>query len=179
MGSPKLWEIIGPAAGTRSLLNLGIIKGFQSNNCGRRTPVVGVDISIRINAIVSALQAANAFNPGRGGETLVLEKLFYQLCNFSLAPLTLVFVFDGPGRPPVKRGTRVIYRPLRLIQHLKTMITAFGFYAYEAPREAEAELSQLDIWKHIPAAQTWHVHTRPTDTRRPPQTRSRSDRHGP
>ncbi|KAJ7934436.1 PIN domain-like protein [Mycena leptocephala] len=144
MGSPKLWEIIGPAAGTRSLLNLATIEGFQSNNRGRRTLVVGVDISIRINAIVTALQAANAFNPGRRGQTLVLEKLFYQLCNFLLAPLTLVFVFDGPGRPPVKRGTRVIYRPMWLIQHLKTMIAAFGFHTYDAPGEAEAELAQLN-----------------------------------
>ena len=87
--------------------------------------------SIRIYAIVAALQAANVFNPGPAGERLVLQKLFYQLCRFSLAPLTLVFIFDGLGRPPRKRGTQIIYRPLWLIEHLKTMITAFGFYYYE------------------------------------------------
>jgi hypothetical protein len=87
--------------------------------------------SIRINAIVATLQAANVFNPGPGGQRLVLEKIFYQLCNLSLASLTMVFIFDGPGRPPVKRGTRVIYRPQWFEQHLKTMITAFGFHYYE------------------------------------------------
>ncbi|KAJ7919447.1 hypothetical protein B0H13DRAFT_2320430 [Mycena leptocephala] len=164
MGSPKLWEIIGPAAETRSLLNLATIEGFRANNRGLRTLVVGVDASIRIHAIVAALQAANVFNPGLGGQKLVLEKLFYQLGNFSLAPLTMVWIFDGTGRPPIKRGTRVIYRPPWLVQHLKTMITAFGFYFYDvsrrnmfksflifgllikgqAPGEAEAELAQLN-----------------------------------
>ncbi|KAJ7912211.1 PIN domain-like protein [Mycena leptocephala] len=142
MGVPKLWEIIGPAAETRSLLNLATIEGFQRNNRGLRTLIVGDDI--RINAIVAALQAANVFNPGPGGQRLVLEKLFYQLCNLLLASLTVVFIFDGPGRPPIKRGTMVIYRPPWLIQHLKTMITAFGFYFYDVPGEAEAELAQLN-----------------------------------
>ncbi|KAJ7926483.1 PIN domain-like protein, partial [Mycena leptocephala] len=136
--------IIGPATETRSLLNLATIEGFRANNRGLRTLVVGVDVSIRINAIVAALQAANVFNPGLGGQKLVLEKLFYQLGNFSLAPRTMVFFFDGPGRPSIKRGTRVIYRPPWLVQHLKTMITAFGFYFYDAPGEAEAELAQLN-----------------------------------
>ncbi|KAJ7835255.1 PIN domain-like protein [Mycena olivaceomarginata] len=71
-----------------------------------------------------------------------LEKIFYQLCNLSLAPVTLVFVFDGPGRPSIKRGTRVISRPLWLIDHLKKMITYFGFHFYDA--KAEAELAWLN-----------------------------------
>ncbi|KAJ7693366.1 PIN domain-like protein [Mycena rosella] len=146
MGTPKLWEIVAPAVASRSLLNLSTIKGFQTNHRGLRTLIIGVDIRqalIRIYAIVAALKSAGVFHPGVGGQTLVLEKLFYQLCNFSLAPVTLVFIFDGPGRPSVKRGTKVIYRPAWLIQHLKTMITSFGYYVYDAPGEAEAELGQL------------------------------------
>ncbi|KAJ6542555.1 PIN domain-like protein, partial [Mycena capillaripes] len=80
--------------------------------------------------------------------------------QFFVSPLTVVFIFDGPGRPPIKCGTRVIHRPPWLIQYLKTMITAFGFYFYDvsnglltglaysnkrqAPGEAEAELAQLN-----------------------------------
>jgi hypothetical protein len=95
-----------------------------------------------------------------GKKKLVLEKIFSQFCNLSLAPVTMVFVFDGPGRPSVKRGTRVLSRPLWLIEHLKKMITHFGFYFYEAssksslrhlisdlmqaPGEAKAELGQLN-----------------------------------
>ncbi|KAJ7864359.1 PIN domain-like protein, partial [Mycena leptocephala] len=133
---------LGPAAETRSLLHLATIEGFRNNNRGLRTFLVGVDI--RINAVIAALQAAGVFHPGIGGQKLVLEKLFYQLCNFLLAPMTPVFMFDGPGRPHIKRGTRVIHRPLWLIEHLKTMISGFGYYYYDAPGEAEAELAQLN-----------------------------------
>ncbi|KAJ7168721.1 PIN domain-like protein [Mycena filopes] len=100
MGSPKLWNILAPASEPRSLLNLATFEGFETNNRGHRAFVVGIDASIRIRAVIGALQVAGVFHPGVGGQTLALEKLFYQLCNFSSAPVTLVFVFDGPGRPP-------------------------------------------------------------------------------
>ena len=93
----------------------------------------------------------------------MLEKIFYQFCNLSLAPVTMVHVFDGPRRPDVKRGTRVISRSTWLEEQLKRMITYFGFHFYEArfdsyklgglipdenmqqaPGETEAELAQLN-----------------------------------
>ncbi|KAJ7098522.1 PIN domain-like protein, partial [Mycena belliarum] len=92
--------------------------------------------------------------PGPEGQALVLEKLFYQLCNFLLAPATFVFIFDGPGRPSMKRGTKVVHRPLWLIQHLKAMIKSFGFHLYDAPGEAEAELGQLSESGQIDAVIT-------------------------
>ncbi|KAJ6485084.1 PIN domain-like protein, partial [Mycena vitilis] len=136
--------IISDAAQTRSLLNLATIEGFQANNRGLRTLVIGDDVSIRINAIVAALQAANVFNPGPAGQRLVLQRFYYQLCQLLLACVTMVFGFDGPGRPRIKRGVRVIYRPTWLEQRMKEMIVAFGFYYYDAPGEAEAELAQLN-----------------------------------
>ncbi|KAJ7933525.1 PIN domain-like protein, partial [Mycena leptocephala] len=72
-----------------------------------------------------------------------LETLFFKLCNLQHAPVIAVFVFDGPGRPAVKRGIRrVRNNPLWLTAHLKESITSFGYYHY-APGEAEAELAQL------------------------------------
>ncbi|KAJ7675077.1 PIN domain-like protein [Mycena rosella] len=142
MGIPKLWEIIGPAAQNRSLLNLATIKGFQNNHRGLRTLIIGVDI--RQVASILPLSAHPEF-------LLAFESmpLFYQLCNFSLAPMTLVFVFDGPGRPSVKRGTKVVYRPAWLEEHLKTMITNSGYYYYDVPGEVEAELRQLNHFGKI------------------------------
>ncbi|KAJ7154732.1 PIN domain-like protein, partial [Mycena filopes] len=141
--------ILVPASESRSLLNLATLEGFENNNRGHRAFVVGVDA--RISAVIAALQAAGVYHPGVGGQTLVLEKLFYQLCNFSSAPLTLVFVFDGPGRPSMKRGINVVHRPLWLIDQLKTMITAFGYHFYDAPGEAEAELALLNADGRIDA----------------------------
>jgi hypothetical protein len=86
--------------------------------------------------VIAALQAAGVFYQGIPGQKLALEKIFYQLCNLSLAPVTLVFVFDGPGRPSIKRGTRVISRPLWLVDHLKKMIMYFVFHFYDASLES-------------------------------------------
>ncbi|KAF8201965.1 PIN domain-like protein [Mycena galopus ATCC 62051] len=140
----KTIQILKPASETKSILNLTTIHGFQADNRRLRTFILGDDVSIRINSVVAALQATNVFPNSPTGQVLVLEKIFYQLCNLSQAPVTVVFIDDGPGRPSVKRGTRVVFRPLWLIEHLKTMITSFGYYFYEAPGEAEAELAQLN-----------------------------------
>ncbi|KAJ7181820.1 hypothetical protein C8R46DRAFT_1210130 [Mycena filopes] len=120
----------------------------------RAAIAVGVDISIRIRAVIAALQYANIYHPGVAGQTLALQKIFYQLCNFSSAPVTLVFVFDGPGRPSMKRGTTVVHHPLWLIDHLKTMIKAFWYHFYDAPGEAEAELAHLNASGRIDAVIT-------------------------
>ncbi|KAJ7499115.1 PIN domain-like protein [Mycena latifolia] len=117
---------------------------------------------MRCWVIIASGQAhANIF--GLGGQTLILEKLFYQLCNLSLAPLTPIFVFDGPGRPSVKRGTKVIFRPTWLIEHLKKMLINFGFHFYDVSLnkftfysllKAEAELGQLNEHGRIDAILT-------------------------
>ncbi|KAJ7609665.1 PIN domain-like protein, partial [Roridomyces roridus] len=128
------------AAEKRSLLNLATNEGFKNDNRGIRGLVIGVDISIRIKAITAALRTAGILNPP---PKLILERIFYQLCNFLLTPIIFVFVFDGPGRPSVKRNTRVVFREgdAELIRILKTMILDFGFLYYEA---TEAELAQLN-----------------------------------
>lgn len=64
----------------------------------------------------------------QAGENPELRAFFYQLCEFSKAPITLVFVFDGPGRPSIKRGKKVKTKPLWLIEHVKKVIKAFGYY---------------------------------------------------
>ncbi|KAJ7731539.1 PIN domain-like protein [Mycena metata] len=144
MGAPKLWQILSPAAQNRSLLHLATTEGFQIDRRRQRTFIVGIDISIKIEAFVATLTAAHVYHPGRAGQKLVLEKLYYYLHNLCLAPATYVCCFDGDGRPAVKRGTRGIHRPTPLVEDLKTMIKSFGFFVHEAPGEAEAELAQLN-----------------------------------
>ncbi|KAK7020866.1 hypothetical protein R3P38DRAFT_3197327 [Favolaschia claudopus] len=95
-------------------------------------------------AIEAVLRKAGVLRPGRAGQKLILEKLFYQLGNFSLASLTLVAVLDGPGRPSEKRGIKVIPRSMWFTEPVKKMFTAFGYNFYEAPGEAEAQLAWLN-----------------------------------
>ncbi|KAJ7620057.1 PIN domain-like protein, partial [Roridomyces roridus] len=148
--------ILQPAGQSRSILHLSTIDGFQTNHRHLRTFILGDDISIRVKAVMAALKKAGVLHPGIVGHKLVLEKIFYQFCNLSLAPVTLVFVFDGPGRPPIKRDTRVIHRGSWLMGRLKKMITYFGFHYFDArcifpaaPGEAEAELAHLNSYSFI------------------------------
>ncbi|KAJ7502076.1 PIN domain-like protein, partial [Mycena galericulata] len=74
-----------------------------------------------------------------------LKSLFYKCCNLQHAPVTVLSVFDGPGRPRDKRGIRRIRNnPRHLTALLKQLLTSFGYYHYTAPGEAEAELAQLN-----------------------------------
>ncbi|KAJ6603727.1 hypothetical protein B0H10DRAFT_1957785 [Mycena sp. CBHHK59/15] len=138
----SLDQVVGPAAETRSLLNLATVEGFASDNRGLRSLVMGVDISICIDACVAALQ--NSIGIHAGDDNAVLKILFYQLCSFLQAPVIFVFVFDSPGRPSIKRGKKVINCPPSVIEPLKGMIKSFGYYFCDAPGEAEAELAQLN-----------------------------------
>ncbi|KAJ7242309.1 hypothetical protein C8J57DRAFT_1526343 [Mycena rebaudengoi] len=68
--------------------------------------------------------------------------------------VTVVFVFDGPGRPALKHGKRVIAKPHWLTDEFQVLIEVFGFYFYTAPGEAEAELAQLNRRSVIDAVMT-------------------------
>ncbi|KAF8230402.1 hypothetical protein L208DRAFT_1282083, partial [Tricholoma matsutake] len=70
--------------------------------------------------------------------------LFFRFCRFLKIPATLIFMFDGPACPSVKRSKNVVDTPLWLLSYIKFLITAFGFYIHEAPGEAKAELAMLN-----------------------------------
>ncbi|KAH7870987.1 PIN domain-like protein, partial [Lentinula edodes] len=54
-----------------------------------------------------------------------------------------IFVYDGDGRPLIKRGTRVVARESDYYTHSRKLIKYFGYYSHTAPGEAEAELSDM------------------------------------
>ncbi|KAF7374677.1 Flap endonuclease GEN 1 [Mycena sanguinolenta] len=163
MGVKGLWKIVEPAVEHRSIIYLATTTDglLDPNEGGLR---LGVDIRYylpsflehRVTPIPSSilLESCSAAmrNAGvhlQGAEIPALKLFFYQLCQFSKAPVTMIFVFDGPHRPDVKRGKRVIDRPTPLIEHVKKLIVAFGYYFHEAPGEAEAELAKLNQLGYI------------------------------
>ncbi|KAG2004369.1 flap structure-specific endonuclease [Coprinopsis cinerea AmutBmut pab1-1] len=74
------------------------------------------------------------------GKNPALFLLFKRLSLLAKSPAVFIFVFDGPHRPSVKRGTSV--RPVDhwMVEDFERLISAFGFYSFKAPGEAEAEL---------------------------------------
>lgn len=57
--------------------------------------------------------------------------LFNKLAGFLKCPATFIFVYDGPGRPKVKRGHRVIQKEPRWTKASKILIRYFGYYSWD------------------------------------------------
>ena len=64
------------------------------------------------------------------GENPELRLLFYRLSNLLKIAVIPVFVFDGSGRPSVKRGKRVPTLPHWMTKRFEEFINAFGFYSH-------------------------------------------------
>jgi Holliday junction resolvase YEN1 len=61
------------------------------------------------------------------GENPELLTFFNKLLRFSQLPVHVIFVFDGQGRPAVKRGAKVINREHFLYKGMVSFIEAFGY----------------------------------------------------
>ncbi len=57
-----------------------------------------------------------------------VKELLRQLARLLNYTIVLLFVFDGPEQPNVKRGKKVVYSPGWLVRIFKELIDAFGFY---------------------------------------------------
>jgi Holliday junction resolvase YEN1 len=60
-----------------------------------------------------------------------LRTLFYKLAHLLKSCVVPVFVFDGPGRPAIKRNRLVRQNAHWLTEDLREMIDAFGFYSHQ------------------------------------------------
>jgi holliday junction resolvase YEN1 len=63
-----------------------------------------------------------------------LRTLFFRLARYLQFPVTLIFIFDGEGRPPVKRGKKVIKTDHWLSTRVQEMLTLFGFRWYKVSK---------------------------------------------
>ncbi|KAF8238563.1 hypothetical protein L208DRAFT_1421146 [Tricholoma matsutake] len=124
MGIPGLWDILRPAEKIISFTELTVKNGFEANGWGTHSFVIG------------GLHAQAGKNPE-------LCILYYRLAWLLKLPVTAVFVFDGPKRPLIKCGKRVIANTHWLTQGLKEFVVAFGFHVHMV-LPTEAELAQLN-----------------------------------
>ena len=82
-----------------------------------------------------------------GGKNPELRTLYYRLLRILSLFIQPLFVFDGPNKPPFKRGVRTnpngAAASAYFYQHTKHLLTLFGFPFHVAPGEAEAECALL------------------------------------
>lgn len=81
---------------------------------------------------------------GKGGKNPALRTLYYRLLRLLALSIQPLFVFDGPHRPPFKRGRMVAPGAACLPNFLtKELLKRFGFPYHTAQGEAEAECALL------------------------------------
>ncbi|CAD6578700.1 MAG: hypothetical protein ASARMPRED_008808 [Alectoria sarmentosa] len=81
---------------------------------------------------------------GQGGKNPALRTLYYRLLRLLALSIQPLFVFDGPHKPPFKRGRKVAPGVACLPNLLtKELLKRFGFPYHTAPGEAEAECALL------------------------------------
>ena len=82
-----------------------------------------------------------------GGKNPELRTLYYRLLRLLSLFIQPLFVFDGPNKPPFKRGLRTNPNAASasafFAQHNKQLLSLFGFPFHLAPGEAEAECALL------------------------------------
>ncbi|KIP08265.1 hypothetical protein PHLGIDRAFT_46173, partial [Phlebiopsis gigantea 11061_1 CR5-6] len=136
MGVQGLWEVLGPAGQSISLIKIAVVDGFENNISGRRAYRIGIDASIWYQ---------HAEHSTKEGANPELRLLFFRLAKLTRLPWLVLFVFDGRERPKVKRGSRMGKSGSHnLTQKFKSMIECFGMEWRMARGEAEAELACLN-----------------------------------
>jgi Holliday junction resolvase YEN1 len=89
----------------------------------------------------------------RTGQNPALRTLFYKLARLLTACVIPVFVFDGPGRPEIKRDRHV----RASVEHwmtkpFKKMIAAFGFSSHDVRRvipQSSVILTDYPFVRHL------------------------------
>ncbi|KAL6239952.1 hypothetical protein BDW75DRAFT_196552, partial [Aspergillus navahoensis] len=133
MGIPGLINALGP--GERISLSKLAISHLERTS---RPIRIAVDISIWLFQVQA----------GRGGKNPELRTLFFRLLKILALPIHPLFVYDGKDKPPFKRGKAVSgrsYGSAPIIQLSKILIDLFKFPRHDAPGEAEAECSRLQM----------------------------------
>ena len=141
-----LLQAVSPASQVRTLTHIAVTEGFELDRHRMRCLFIGIDarcvcfttlkalthlFSIWMNEAQMAIQVTSRLGHGtRVGENPALRVLFYRLCRLLTLPIVPIFVFDGPDRPKLKRGTNVKTKPHWLSTPLRKFIEAFGFYWY-------------------------------------------------
>jgi holliday junction resolvase YEN1 len=122
MGVAGLWDILRPAAQTRSLTHIALQHGFNVPPPSVSSPPLR-GFRIGIDASIWFFHAAY----GKEGENPELRTLFFRCCRLMHTPFLPLFVFDGPKRPGVKRGKRIGKEAHWMTGGMKNIIEAFGF----------------------------------------------------
>ncbi|KAL8662326.1 MAG: hypothetical protein Q9168_008274 [Polycauliona sp. 1 TL-2023] len=125
----SIYKEIGP--GERIALSKLAVEHFEKH---------GRPMRIAIDASIWHFQTQS----GKGGSSPALRTLYYRLLRLLSLSIRPLFVFDGPNKPPFKRGAKTGTQAAALPNFItKQLLQLFGFPYHTAPGEAEAECALL------------------------------------
>ncbi|KAI0057707.1 PIN domain-like protein [Artomyces pyxidatus] len=135
---PGLWKVPNIASQTTTLAELALRKGF-SPATSPAGYVLGVDASLWI--LESYIR--NDKNQHTADQD-ALHTIYSRLERLYEAPVTPLFVFDGPP-PALHERAELVHRYARWLEPgMQQFLAAFGFQHYMAPSDAHAELARLN-----------------------------------
>lgn len=141
MGIHGLWDELSPASERKgdflSMRSLTLALAKLAMEAWE----AGEYLKVAIDTSIWAFQIQS----GQKGSNPALRTFYYRLCLLLMSNMQPIFVFDGPHKPPFKRNhpTLPTYGERANDRRMKQLIRAFGFVAWDAPGEAEAECALL------------------------------------
>ncbi|KAJ3970453.1 PIN domain-like protein [Lentinula raphanica] len=144
MGIEGLWGLIQNLSFKQTLKNFNTEYRFMKNADNAHAPVVGVDASVFLDTFHAANKSMQTRTQNLHTSDTTLTQFYHFLCQLSEAGLHCIFCFDGSERPPYKWNRKVIHRKSSHYKHAETLIKLFGFHAFTAKGDADAELANLN-----------------------------------
>ncbi|KAJ7656369.1 PIN domain-like protein [Mycena polygramma] len=134
MGINNAWKELQEIEQKISLPALAVGTGFLGNSTGARGFRLGIDASGWMYRACSL--HGNTESPE-------LVALFSRCSRLFRLPFLIIFVFDGPERPGMKRGKIIRANDHWLTASFQRMLDGFGFRWFTARGEAEATLAEM------------------------------------
>ncbi|KAK6984536.1 hypothetical protein R3P38DRAFT_3292357 [Favolaschia claudopus] len=125
MGLSGIWKLLHHAVENHNIIQYTTAECFKNGAQDCHPMIIGIDASIWMYQVTTALNYRNT----RRGPNPAMQVIYHRLVALLQIAAVFVFVFDGPERRDIKRGTR-------------------------APGEADAELGRLSAEGIIHTVQT-------------------------
>ncbi|KAG1864323.1 PIN domain-like protein [Suillus subluteus] len=151
MGIPQVWTYLKPSARTKSLTALAL-EGRYAGCPPFRPFIIGVDVSIWFK---QCQQVMCGQAHARSGQNPALCTFLFWTARLKHFLVQLVFTYDGPDRPALKRGKNVATtKDHWMTKPTQRILDAFNIQWFMARGEAEAKLAAMNSAGTIDAVMT-------------------------
>ncbi|KAG1745319.1 PIN domain-like protein [Suillus lakei] len=152
MGVRGLWTYLKPSATTESLAALALDGRYTTGRPPFRPFVIGVDVSVWFE---QCQQVTRGRAHAQSGQNPPLRTFIFRTARLKSFPVQVIFAYDGPERPALKRGQKVATKKTHwMTKPTQRILDTFDIQWFTAKGEAEAELAAMNGAGMIDAVMT-------------------------